>query len=52
MSAEDDVRMVLCACVISDLLQDWSAVDVGRATAFVQNCLVSDDLLLDSPLDR
>lgn len=32
--------MVLCACVISDLLQDWSAVDVGRATEFVQDCLV------------
>jgi geranylgeranyl transferase type-1 subunit beta len=43
MSAEDDVRMVLCACVISDLLQDWSGVDVGRATAFVQDCLVSHD---------
>lgn len=36
MSAERDVRMVLCACVISELLGDWSGVDVGRASAFVE----------------
>lgn len=41
MNAEDDVRMVLCACVISDLLGDWRGVDVVRATTFVERCLVS-----------
>lgn len=40
MQAEHDVRMVLCACVISDLLNDWDGVDVEKARAFVERCKV------------
>lgn len=36
---ECDMRFLYCACVISHLLGDWSAVDIPRATQFVLSCV-------------
>lgn len=36
--------MVLCACVISELIGDWSGVDVERATEFVREAQVRSTL--------
>ncbi|CDZ97303.1 Protein geranylgeranyltransferase Type I, beta subunit [Phaffia rhodozyma] len=42
MNAERDVRMVLCACVISDLVADWTGVNVEQSERFVQACCSYD----------
>lgn len=35
-SSETDIRFVFCACVISHILDDWSGVDVEKATEFIR----------------
>ncbi|GAB5588143.1 geranylgeranyl transferase type-1 subunit beta [Umbelopsis nana] len=35
-SSETDIRFVFCACVISHILDDWSGVDVEKATQFIR----------------
>jgi len=37
-SNESDLRTLYCAFAISSMLNDWSAVDVPRALAFVATC--------------
>jgi len=39
-SNESDLRTLYCAFAISSMLNDWSAVDVPRALAFVATCRV------------
>ena len=36
--SESDMRFVYCACVISHILNDWSGVDVDKATEFILKC--------------
>ena len=33
--AEMDMRFVYCACVVSYLLNDWSGIDVNKATDYI-----------------
>ena len=42
---ESDMRLVYCAFVISALLDDWSAIDVPRAVAFVKRSRVRHAIL-------
>ena len=36
---ESDTRFLFCACAISAMLNDWSAVDVDLAEAYVISCM-------------
>jgi prenyltransferase beta subunit len=38
-SGEADVRFLYCACAISAILQDWSAVDCDRAVEYILQCI-------------
>jgi prenyltransferase beta subunit len=38
-SGEADVRFLYCACAISAILQDWSAVDRDRAVDYILQCV-------------
>ena len=38
VGSEQDTRFLFCACAISHMLNDWSAVDKDRAVEFVRNC--------------
>lgn len=42
VGSEHDMRFLYCACVVSYLLNDWSAVDKDRAVDFVQSCIAYD----------
>jgi geranylgeranyl transferase type-1 subunit beta len=42
VGSEHDMRFLYCACVISHLLNDWSAVDQDKAADFVQSCIGYD----------
>ncbi|KAG2180763.1 hypothetical protein INT44_003770 [Umbelopsis vinacea] len=48
-SSETDIRFVFCACVISHILDDWSGVDIDRATAFVRNSQSYENAMGQSP---
>ncbi|KAJ8474160.1 hypothetical protein ONZ45_g16047 [Pleurotus djamor] len=37
-SAESDLRNVYCAFAISNMLEDWSGIDVDRAKGFIASC--------------
>ena len=37
-NAEHDMRFLFCACAISYMLDDWSAVDIPRAVEYIKNC--------------
>ncbi len=39
---DSDLRQIYCAFAISDMLGDWSGVDVERAISYVQRCRVRD----------
>jgi len=38
--SESDLRFVFCAAAISSLLNDWSGVDIDRATNYILSCQV------------
>jgi geranylgeranyl transferase type-1 subunit beta len=38
-TGEADVRFLYCACAISAILKDWSAVDKDRAVEYILQCL-------------
>ncbi|KAF8895223.1 terpenoid cyclases/protein prenyltransferase alpha-alpha toroid [Infundibulicybe gibba] len=37
-SAESDLRTLYCAFAISNMLNDWSGVDINRAVSFIKSC--------------
>lgn len=37
---ESDIRTTYCAFAISSMLNDWSGLDVDRATEFIARCRV------------
>lgn len=39
-SEDSDLRSIYCAFAISHMLDDWSAIDVDRATGFITSCRV------------
>ena len=43
--SEHDLRFLYCACCISYLLNDWSAIDIPRAVVYIQNCRSYDGAL-------
>lgn len=42
VGSEHDMRFLYCACVISHLLNDWSAIDQDKAVEFVVSCIAYD----------
>eukprot|EP00164_Ancoracysta_twista_P001725 GFYU01002261.1.p1 GENE.GFYU01002261.1~~GFYU01002261.1.p1 ORF type:complete len:359 (+),score=48.29 GFYU01002261.1:137-1213(+) len=40
--SESDMRFLMCACVISHILNDWSGVDKDRAVQYVLGCQCYD----------
>ena len=36
------MRFVYCACCVSYMLNDWSAVDKDRAVDYIKNSIVSN----------
>jgi geranylgeranyl transferase type-1 subunit beta len=36
--SESDLRFVFCAAAISSLINDWSGVDIDRATQYILSC--------------
>jgi geranylgeranyl transferase type-1 subunit beta len=42
VGSEHDLRFLYCACAISHLLNDWSAVNREAAVSFVQSCIAYD----------
>eukprot|EP01083_Nonionella_stella_P002231 6420_1 len=45
IDGEVDMRFIYCACVISHVLNDWSGIDVDKATQFIVNCQSYDGSL-------
>lgn len=43
--SEHDLRFLYCACCISYLLNDWSAIDLPRAVQYIRNCRSFDGAL-------
>jgi geranylgeranyl transferase type-1 subunit beta len=38
LGSEQDTRFLFCACAISYMLQDWSAVNIDKACQYIQAC--------------
>ncbi|KAI1301543.1 Geranylgeranyl transferase type-1 subunit beta [Halotydeus destructor] len=49
LGSENDIRFVYCACVICHLLNDWSAIDVERATSFISSSLTYEGAFGQGP---
>lgn len=50
LGGETDLRFTYCACCVSHMLGDWSAIDIPRATAFVRASLTYEGGLAQGPL--
>lgn len=40
MGCESDMRFLYCACCVSEILNDWSGVDIPRATNYILQSIV------------
>lgn len=41
MGCESDMRFIYCACCVSEILNDWSGVDIPKATNYILKSIVS-----------
>ena len=48
--SENDMRFLYCACAVSYMLNDWSGIDVEKATAYVHQSQVLIGGALDNRL--
>ena len=42
LGSENDLRFVYCACAISQILNDWTGVDMDAAVKYIQSCRTWD----------